>query len=100
MSWRRIGRGCLLRIACQISTPRIPWVLPLVGFDPAEALLRLLRMKRHLLGLRPFDQFLDPIEHSLIGVSGRHSLVMLDLAVEFDALLTHCGVFHTEPTHR
>ena len=49
----------------------------------------MLRVKRHLLGLRPFDQFLDPIEHSMIGDSGRHALVMRDLAVEFDALVTH-----------
>jgi hypothetical protein len=46
-------------------------------------------VKRRLLGLRPLDQFLDPIEHSLIGDSGRHALVMLDLAVEFDTLVTH-----------
>jgi hypothetical protein len=46
-------------------------------------------VKRRLLGFRPLYQFPDPIEHSLIGDSGRHALVMLDLAVEFDALLTH-----------
>jgi hypothetical protein len=49
----------------------------------------LLRVKRCLLGLHPLYQFLDPIKRSLIGNSGRHVLVMLDLAVEFDALLTH-----------
>jgi hypothetical protein len=54
----------------------------------------LLRVERRLLGVRPFYQFLDPIKHSLIGDSGRHALVMRDLAVEFDALLTHCLVPH------
>jgi len=33
--------------------------------------------------------FLDPIKHSLIGDPGRHTLIMSDLAVESDALLTH-----------
>jgi hypothetical protein len=53
------------------------------------ALLCLLRVKCCLLGLHPLYQFLDPIKRSLIGNSGRHVLVMLDLAVEFDALVTH-----------
>jgi hypothetical protein len=42
-----------------------------------------------LLDLRPLDQFLDPIEQTLIGDSGLQSLVMRDLAVEFDAPATH-----------
>jgi hypothetical protein len=46
-------------------------------------------VKRSLLHLRLLYQFFDPIEHSLIGNSGRHTLVMLDLAVEFDAPVTH-----------
>jgi hypothetical protein len=54
------------------------------------ALLRLLRVKRSLLDLRSLYQFLDPIEQSLIGESGRQTLVMRDLAVEFDAPVTHC----------
>jgi hypothetical protein len=54
------------------------------------ALLRLLRVKRSLLDLRSPYQFLDPIEQSLIGESGRQTLVMRDLAVEFDAPVTHC----------
>jgi hypothetical protein len=59
------------------------------------ASLRLLRVKRSLLDLRPLDQFLDPIEHSLIGNSGRYALVVRDLAVEFDAPVTHCvAPFH------
>jgi hypothetical protein len=49
----------------------------------------LLGVKRWLLGLHALYQFLDPIKRSLIGDPGWHSLVMLDLAVEFDALLTH-----------
>jgi hypothetical protein len=57
---------------------------------PTEAaLLCLLRVKCCLLGLHPLYQLLDPIKRSLIGNSGRHVLVMLDLAVEFDALVTH-----------
>jgi hypothetical protein len=54
---------------------------------PSE--LCLLGMKCGLLGLHPLNQFLDPGKHSLIANSGRHALVMLDLVVEFDALLTH-----------
>jgi hypothetical protein len=46
-------------------------------------------MERGLLTLHPFYQFLDPSKHSRIADSGRHALVMLDLAVKFDALLTH-----------
>jgi hypothetical protein len=48
------------------------------------------RVKRSLLVLRPLYQFLDPIEQSLNGESGRQMLVMLDLVVEFDAPDTHC----------
>jgi hypothetical protein len=54
------------------------------------ALLHSLRVKRSLLVLRPLYQFLDPIEQTLIGESGRQTLVMRDLAVEFDAPVTHC----------
>jgi hypothetical protein len=46
-------------------------------------------MKCGLLSLHPFNQFLDPIKHGLIRDAGRHVLVMLDLAVEFVALVTH-----------
>jgi hypothetical protein len=53
------------------------------------ALLRSLRVKQRLLVLRPLYQFLDPIEQTLIGESGPQTLVMRDLAVEFDALVTH-----------
>jgi hypothetical protein len=40
-------------------------------------------------GLRPFDQNLDPSEHSLISDPRRDVAVMFDVAVEFDALVTH-----------
>lgn len=46
-------------------------------------------MEISLPGLRPFDQNLDPSDHSLIGHTRRDVAVMFDLAVEFDALLTH-----------
>jgi len=49
-------------------------------------------VKHSLLSFHPLDQFLDPIKHSLIGYSGRHALVMLDLAINFDALITHRSV--------
>jgi hypothetical protein len=55
---------------------------------------RLLRVKRRLLGLHPRYQFLNPIKHIQIGDSGRHALVMLDLTVEFDALVTRFQVPH------
>ena len=51
-----------------------------------------IRVKCRLLCLRPLDQFPDSTEQSLIGESGRQTMVMLDLAVEFDAPLTHCIV--------
>jgi hypothetical protein len=44
-------------------------------------------VKCGLLDLRPLYQSPDPIEQSLIGESGRQT--MLDLAVEFDAPVTH-----------
>jgi hypothetical protein len=46
-------------------------------------------MKRGFLCLHPRYQFFDPIKGGLIGDPGRQALVMLDLAVEFDALVTH-----------
>jgi hypothetical protein len=59
---------------------------------PTEAaLLLFFGVKRSLLRLHLLYQFLDPIEHSLIGDSGRDAMVMLDLAVEFGALVTHCN---------
>ena len=54
------------------------------------ALLRSLLVKQGLLALYPFYQFLNPIKSIWIDGSGRHALVVLDLAVEFDALVTHC----------
>jgi hypothetical protein len=45
-------------------------------------------MKRGFLCLHPRYQFFDPIKGELIGDPGRQALVMLDLAVEFDALVT------------
>ena len=47
-------------------------------------------MKCQLLSLHPLNQFLYPIKHRLVGGVGRYAFVMLDLAVEFGALLTHC----------
>jgi hypothetical protein len=52
--------------------------------------LLLVGMKRGPFSFHPFDQFPDTIKHSLIRDPERHALVMLDLAVEFDALVTHC----------
>jgi hypothetical protein len=49
----------------------------------------LIPVKCGLLSLRPIDQFLDAIKESLIGESGRDAVEMLNLAVEFDALVTH-----------
>jgi hypothetical protein len=56
---------------------------------PVRPLLRLIRVKCSLLDLRPLYQSPDPIEQSLIGESGRQTMVMLDLAVELDAPVTH-----------
>jgi hypothetical protein len=57
--------------------------------DEGVVLLLLLGVKHSLLSFHPLYQFLDPIKRRLIGDPGRHSLVIPDLAVEFDALLTH-----------
>jgi hypothetical protein len=46
-------------------------------------------MKRGFLCLHARYQFFDPIKGALIGDPGRKALLMLDLAVEFDALVTH-----------
>jgi hypothetical protein len=53
------------------------------------ALPLLLGTKRSLFSVHPFYQFPDPIKPSLIRDPGRQALIMLDHAVEFDALLTH-----------
>jgi hypothetical protein len=67
----------------RFRAPRRKW-------SPTEAaLLRLLRVKYRLLGLRPCDQNVDPSDHSLIGAPRRDAEVMRDLAIEFDALVTH-----------
>jgi hypothetical protein len=46
-------------------------------------------MKRSFSCLHSRYQMFDPIKGALIGDHGRQALVMLDLAVEFDALGTH-----------
>jgi hypothetical protein len=53
------------------------------------ALLFVLGVKRGFLCLHPRYQFFDPIKGVPIGDPGRHAFVMLDLAAEFDALVTH-----------
>jgi hypothetical protein len=53
------------------------------------ALLRLLRVKYRLLGLRPCDQNVDPSDRSLIGAPRCDVEEMRDSAIEFDALVTH-----------
>ena len=52
-------------------------------------LLRLLRVKNRLLGLRPCDLNVDPSDHSLIVAPRCDAEVMSDLAIEFEALVTH-----------
>jgi hypothetical protein len=48
-----------------------------------------LGMKRGFSCLHSRYQMFDPIHDALIGDHGRQALIMLDLAVEFDALGTH-----------
>jgi hypothetical protein len=55
----------------------------------------LLGVKGGLLGLQIGDQFFDPIKRLLIGDPGRQVLVVLDLDVEFDTLVTHFPVPHS-----
>jgi hypothetical protein len=62
------------------------------GYMPGRsptASLRLLWMKRQLLSLHPLNQSLDPINRWLICEPGRQETMVLDLAVKFDALVTH-----------
>jgi hypothetical protein len=54
--------------------------------ESEAALLCFLRVKHRLLNLRPRDQNVDPPDHSLIGDLRRDGAVMLNRAVEFDAL--------------
>ena len=49
----------------------------------------LLGVKRGLLSLHFLYQFFDPIERKLVGYRRGYALVVLDLAVEFDTLVTH-----------
>jgi len=53
------------------------------------ALLLLFGVKRSLLGLHSLYQFLDPIEGKLIGDPIGQALVVLDLAVDLNTLVTH-----------
>jgi hypothetical protein len=46
-------------------------------------------MKRRLQGLHLLNQFLDPIKHSLVGDFGCQALIMVNLAVQLDALFAH-----------
>jgi hypothetical protein len=46
-------------------------------------------VKGGLSRLHPLYQLFDPIKRTLIGDPGGQGLVMLDLAVEFDTLVTH-----------
>src|ERR1700693_1120595 len=52
-------------------------------------LLLLRGVKHSLLSFHPLYQFLDPIKRKLIGDLARQALVMLDLAINFDALIIH-----------
>jgi hypothetical protein len=52
----------------------------------------LLGVKRGLLGFHLLYQFCDPINRKLIANRSGNALVVLDLAVEFGALVTH-GLF-------
>src|ERR1700676_5424008 len=57
---------------------------------PTEAaLLLLLGVKRGLLSLHFLYQFFDPINRKLVGNRSGYALVVLDLVVEFDTLVTH-----------
>jgi hypothetical protein len=63
---------------------------------PTEAaLLCLVGVKGGLLGLQIGDQFFDPIKCLLIGDPGRRVLVVLDLDVESDTIVTHFPVPHS-----
>jgi hypothetical protein len=54
-----------------------------------EVALLLLGVKRDLLSLHLLHQFFDPINRKLVGKRGGYALVVLNLAVEFDTLVTH-----------
>jgi hypothetical protein len=46
-------------------------------------------VKRGLLRLHFFNEFFDPLIRERVRYSGHKASIVLDLLVEFDALLTH-----------
>jgi hypothetical protein len=56
---------------------------------PTEAALR---MQAGLSGSQFFDQHLDPIDRELIRDRHRYPFVVLNLFVEFDALVAHGAI--------
>jgi hypothetical protein len=56
---------------------------------PTEAASLLFGVKRGLLGFHLLHQFFDPIDRKLVADRRGYALVVLDLAVEFDTLVTH-----------
>src|SRR5437762_12896270 len=59
------------------------------GRQLRAALLRLLGMKCRFLRLQISDHLLKPFNRDLIGNRQEHFLIMLDLFVEFGALVAH-----------
>jgi hypothetical protein len=52
-------------------------------------LARLIGVKLGLLSHRIFDQLIDPINRQLVRDGGRHSPILFQFLVEFDAFVTH-----------
>jgi hypothetical protein len=71
----RCGNGSALKAISGSSSPIGPLLLSGV--------------KRCLLGFHLLHQFFDPINRKLVGNRGCYPLIVLDLAVEFDTLVTH-----------
>jgi hypothetical protein len=61
------------------------------GGCPAEAALFLFRVKGSLFGIKPRNQFLDPIDSQFVVDRGGEPSIVLDPVVEFSALVTHRG---------
>jgi hypothetical protein len=59
------------------------------GRQLRRPLLFLIGMKLGLLGGRILDHLIEPINRQSVRDRGRHSPILLDLLIEFDAFFTH-----------
>jgi hypothetical protein len=71
---------------------KVPWQNPVSGFvhaDQLRPLLFLIGMKLRLLCGCLLDHLIEPINRQSVRDRGRHSPILLDLPIEFDAFFAH-----------